>query len=468
MFDKNQLVKVKEFIYEIPSSLRPDMRVPGRVFASAEILDQILTDQSLEQVINVAAMPGIVGWSLAMPDVHEGYGFSVGGVAAFDINAGGVISPGGIGFDINCGVRLIKTGASFGEIKSCLPALTNQIYKEVPAGVGRGGLMKLSLADLNTVLARGSRAMADWGYAVESDLKNCESGGCLEDAVAELVSERAKKRGRDQLGTMGAGNHFVEIQKVADIFDFETAGRLGLFEGEIVIMIHCGSRGLGHQVATDYIKDMLSKLGRYGITLPDRQLACAPFNSKAGQNYFQAMSAAANFAWANRQLITHEVRQAWRKVIGSSQSLELVYDVCHNIAKVENHKLNGRRIKAVVHRKGATRSFPGQPVIIPGSMGTASFVLIGAEQSMWLSFGSACHGAGRVMSRTKARKLVRGAELKRELESKGINISANSMAGLAEEAPEAYKDVDEVVRVVAGLGLAKKVAKLKPVGVVKG
>ncbi|MDI6821061.1 MAG: RtcB family protein [Patescibacteria group bacterium] len=466
--DKSILKKINDYIWEIPQNFRSDMRVPGRIFASEKILRDILKDESLEQVVNVATLPGIQKYSYAMPDIHEGYGFPIGGVAAMDINEG-VISPGGIGFDINCGVRLLRTEKTFDETRSKIPELTNAIYQEVPSGVGVGGRIKMVNNELDRVLERGAEEMFKKGYVTEEDLKNCESGGRLLEANPDLISKHAKDRGRDQLGTIGAGNHFVEIERVDKIFDKPVAEKLGLFENQICIMVHCGSRGLGHQVATDYIQIMLNSLSKYKIAICDSQLASAPFNSREGQNYFRAMSAAANFAWANRQLITWEVREAWRKIFGSSE-LKLVYDVAHNIAKIEEYPStsSGQATKVVVHRKGATRAFPEQPVLIPGSMGTASYVLVGTDESLKQSFGSTCHGAGRVMSRTKAKKIVRGAKLKEEMEEKGIYIKAGSMAGLAEEAPIAYKDIDEVVSVIHEVGLAKKVARLKPVGVIKG
>jgi len=465
LINKNDLKKISDYIWEIPQSCRSDMRVPGRIFASEKMLNDILKDESLEQVVNVATLPGIQKYSLAMPDIHAGYGFPIGGVAAMDIK-NGVISPGGIGFDINCGIRVLESDKTYNEIKDKIPDLTTAIYKEVPSGVGRGGRLKLANKELDAVLASGAEEMFKKGYATERDLKNCESQGQLKEANPELVSQYAKDRGRDQLGTIGAGNHFVEIQRVDEIFDKITVQKLGLFENQICIMVHCGSRGLGHQVATDYIKLMLNSLSKYEIQLPDNQLACAPFKSKEGQDYFAAMSAAANFAWANRQLITWEVRKAWDQIFGENQSrkLLLIYDLSHNIAKVEEYFST----PVVVHRKGATRAFPDQPVLIPGSMGTASYVLVGTEASFKESFGSSCHGAGRTMSRTKAKKIVRGSVLKEELEKRGISVRSGSMAGLAEEAPMAYKDVEEVVNVVQQVGIAKKVARLKPIGVIKG
>lgn len=467
MLKKSDLKKVSEYIWEIPKSHRSDMRVPARIFASEKMLNDILRDESLIQTVNVATLPGIQKYSLAMPDIHEGYGFPVGGVAAMDVESG-VISPGGIGFDINCGVRLIRSDRTYSEIKEKIPDLATAIYEGVPSGVGRGGQLRLVNKELDGVLTHGVQEMRDMGYATNDDLERCESNGQLKEADPDQVSKRAKDRGRDQIGTLGAGNHFVEIQRVDEIFDQKVAGELGLQENQVVIMVHCGSRGLGHQVATDYIKVMLGSLAKYNISIKDNQLACAPFSSPEGKDYFAAMSAAANFAWANRQFITWEIRKAWEKIFGSE--LKLVYDVAHNIAKVEEYpSINSGQVKkVVVHRKGATRSFPGQPVLIPGSMGTASYVLIGADKSLEESFGSSCHGAGRIMSRTKAKKLVRGSVLKEELEEMGISVRAGSPAGLAEEAPIAYKDIEEVVDVVHKIGIAKKVARLKPIGVIKG
>lgn len=470
--DKENLKKVGDYTWEISKSYRADMLVPGRIFASEKILDDVLRDESLEQVVNVATLPGIERWSLAMPDIHEGYGFCVGGVAAMDA-VGGVISPGGIGFDINCGVRILKSEKVLDEVKSKLPALARAIYKEVPSGVGRGGRLKMSDTELDKVLKYGVFRMKELGYATDADLEYCESNGCLKEANPAKVSEVAKDRGRSQLGTMGAGNHFVEVQFVEKIFDEESARQMGIFPNQITVMIHCGSRGLGHQVATDYVRRMLQVMPKYGISVVDRQLASAPIGSPEGNDYFAAMSAAANFAWANRQLISWEVRRAWREIFGGGparQSLSgggellLLYDVAHNIAKFEEYF--GRKV--VVHRKGATRSFPGQPVLIPGSMATASYILLGAEGSMEKSFGSTCHGAGRTMSRTRAKRLISGSDLRGKMEKEGISVEAGSMSGLAEEAPQAYKDVDEVVDVVHKVGLAKKVARLRPVAVIKG
>lgn len=465
MVDKNILRKAGKHAWEIPADYKKGMRVPGRVFASERMLESILGDDSLDQMANVATLPGIWKYSLVMPDAHEGYGAPVGEVAAF-LKEDGIISPGMVGFDINCGVRVLKSDKTHEDIKDNISNLTNSFYEEVPSGVGRGGSLNLSIKELNSVLAEGVGYMLDKGYATENDGENCESKGILEGADPNLVSNKAKQRGRDQLGTIGAGNHFVEIQRVDEIFDKKTAEELGVFKGQVCVMIHCGSRGFGHQVATDYIKIMLNSLDKYGISLVDRQLSCAPFSSEEGRDYFRAMASAANFAWANRQLITYEVRRAWDKVFGGqdSENLKLIYDVAHNIAKIE--KYEGKEL--VVHRKGATRAFPGQPVLIPGSMGTSSYILLGKENSLRESFGSCCHGAGRVMSRTKAKKIVYGEDLKKNLEKQGISVRAGSMAGLAEEAPLAYKDVEEVVDVVYEIGLAGKVARLKPIGVIKG
>lgn len=468
MFDKSKLVKLEDFLWEIPVSFRSDMRVPARIYASDEMIGEIISDKSLEQLVNVAALPGIVNYSLAMPDVHEGYGFPVGGVAAFDAKEG-IISPGGIGYDINCGVRLLKSSMTFKEIEPFLEVLGKAIFKAVPSGVGRGGRLALKGEEFDAVLKNGAGKIVEMGYGDADDLSRIESDGVLKDASPEFVSEMAKKRGRDQLGTLGAGNHFVEVGVVDAVFDEEEAQKIGIFKNQVTALIHTGSRGFGHQIATDYIKIMMGALSRYDIKLPDRELACAPFESKEGKEYFMAMSAGANFAWANRQLITWEVRKAWGEVLGKKDGyLSVVYDVAHNIAKVEEYVLGGVKKRLVVHRKGATRAFPGQPVFIPGSMGTHSYVLVGQDKSLVQSFGSSCHGAGRRMSRTRARKEVSSGELKARLKDMGIVVEAGSMKGLSEEAPEAYKDVNKVVEVIHGAGIAKKVARLKPIAVIKG
>jgi len=465
---KNDLVKVHDFLWEIPKSFRSDMRVPARVYSSEEMLEAILEDRSLEQLINVATLPGIVGYALAMPDVHEGYGFPVGGVAAFSTE-NGIISPGGIGYDINCGVRLLKSSMKKQEIAPHLESLSKALYKGVPSGVGQGGPLVFKGSDLDRILREGVPRLIEMGYGEGSDLSHIESEGVLRDADPSTISPQAKKRGESQLGTMGAGNHFVEVGFVEKIFDQEGAKNLGLSEGQITVLIHTGSRGLGHQVATDYIRKMVHALSKYELNLPDRELACAPFSSKEGQEYWKAMSAAANFAWSNRQLITWEIRKVWSSFFGKEAGpLSLVYDVSHNIAKVEEYVVDGKKQKVVVHRKGATRAFPNQPVLIPGSMGTFSYVLLGEAAAGVESFGSTCHGAGRRMSRTKARKEIGSRELTDRLRSNGISVAAGSSQGLVEEAPEAYKDVNQVVEVVDTAHIAKRVARLKPLAVVKG
>jgi len=468
-FSRKDLIKISDYIWEVPKSFREDMRVPARIFASEKLLDEILSDNSINQLVNLTTLPGIQKYSLAMPDIHEGYGAPIGGVGGLDIQ-NGVISPGFVGYDLNCGVRLLKSNLTYDEIKAYLAELTKELYREIPSGVGRGGRLKLNNQELDRILEGGARRIIEMGYGDEKDLERIESNGKLNEANADCVSKTAKERGRDQLGTIGAGNHFVEIDKVEKIFDKEMAEKFGLFENQICILIHTGSRGLGHQVATDYIRKMLSVLSKYEIELPDRELACAPFLSPEGQEYFFAMSSSANFAWANRELITWEVRKAWQNVLGkkSAKELEILYDVAHNIAKIEEYEIDGKMKKLIVHRKGATRAFPNQPVLIPGSMGTASYVLVGQQKSLEYSFGSTCHGAGRRMSRAKAKKTIRGSELKKELENRGIAVEAGSMSGLAEEAPEAYKDVNEVVEIVHQIGIAQKIAKLKPIGVIKG
>jgi tRNA-splicing ligase RtcB len=473
------LIKISEYLREIPKSYRADMLVPARIFATEKMLSDISRDRSLEQLVNVATLPGIQKYALVMPDAHEGYGFPIGGVAA-TAHPDGAISPGGIGYDINCGVRLLKSKLSFEEVKNYLNELADGLYREIPSGVGRGGRLKLNSRELDDVLKKGVQWALEKDFALKDDLAHIESSGCLPDADPGKVSDHAKKRGRDQLGTLGAGNHFVEIDIVEEILSDDYAQSFGLSLNQIVILIHTGSRGLGHQVATDYIRIMMKAMPRYGITVPDRELVCVPFSSTEGQDYFFAMSAAANFAWTNRQLITDEVRNVWKNILGNSGGeLDILYDVAHNIAKIEEHSLfsppqTGRGkegeglMKLIVHRKGATRAFPNQPVIIPGSMGTASYVLVGTEKAMEESFGSTCHGAGRAMSRHAALRAVNGQKLKSDLEKEGISIRVGSVRGLAEEAPMAYKDINEVVSVVHSAGIAKKVARLRPLVVIKG
>jgi len=473
---KKDLVKINDYLWEIPKKFRADMRVPARVYADEKMLEGILEDRSLEQLVNDSTLPGVYRYTLAMPDCHEGYGAPIGGVIATQ-SPEGIISPGLTGYDINCGVRVLSSGLESKEVEPYLDSLMNQIQRDVPSGVGRGGNVKLSPEAMENVLEKGVKWVVEKGYGEKEDIEHCEEEGAMAGAVAAAVSERAKARGRDQLGTLGSGNHFLEVQKVEEIFDEEVAKVFGLFKGQATVMIHSGSRGLGHQVCTDYVRIMHNALSKYQIKLPDPELACVPFNSPEGQQYFGAMIASANFAWANRQLIMYLVRKAWQKVLGEKGGfLKLIYDVAHNIAKTEEHQ--GKQL--VVHRKGATRAFPaghsevpsayraiGQPVLIPGTMGTASYILVGTAQAQE-TFYSVCHGAGRVLSRHAAIKQIQGAKLRRQLEEKGIIVRCLSNRGLAEEAPLAYKDIHNVVDVVVKVGLAKLVARLKPMGVVKG
>ncbi|MFC1841991.1 RtcB family protein [Candidatus Dependentiae bacterium] len=474
-------MKLEDYLYEIPKSYRPDMRVPARVYANEKMLDDIVNDRSLWQLVNISTLPGIQKYSIAMPDIHQGYGFPIGGVAATAIDEGGVISPGGIGYDINCGVRLLVANSNAAELQPYMQKLATEIFHAIPSGVGKGGKLKLNLQDMDKVLRDGAKFMVGLGYGDMSDLEFCEERGCMSAAESAAVSERAKKRGRDQLGTLGSGNHFLEVQVVDKIYDEKAAQAFGLAEGLVTVMIHCGSRGLGHQTCTDYVRTMIKKLPEWGYILPDRELVCAPFTSQEAQDYFAAMAAAANFAWANRHTIAHWTREAWQRILGKDTWLTTIYDVSHNLGKVEKHTIDGVEKKVVMHRKGATRSFGpgrpenpakymsvGQPVLIPGTMGTASYVLVGTEECMETAFGTCCHGAGRRMSRSKAKKLVRGSKLREELEARGIIIRCESDPGLAEEAPLAYKDVDNVVSVVHDAKLAKKVARLTPLAVIKG
>ena len=467
----SELRQVEEMVWELPASA--GMRVPARVFADRELLGSIAGEASLEQLANVAALPGVFGAVLAMPDVHQGYGFPVGGVAAMELPEG-VVSPGGVGYDINCGVRLLALPLTEAELGGRREALVHEISRAVPAGAGKEAGRGGKPTDLDRVLTEGSRVLGS-----DDDVTRTESGGCLPGADPSVVSARAKERGRGQLGTMGSGNHFVEVQSVDAVLDAEAAEAFGLREQQVTVLIHSGSRGLGHQVCTDYVKEMDAAMRRYGIRLVDRQLACAPASSPEGRAYLAAMAAAANFAWSNRQAIADAVRRAVGRILGpdAARGTRQVYDVAHNVAKEEVY--DGRRL--LVHRKGATRAFPagapdipaefraaGQPVFIPGSMGTASYVLAGQHGSVAKSFGTTCHGAGRTLSRTAARKRIGGAELRRELEARGIVVRCPSVKGLAEEAPFAYKDVERVVRVVEVAGLARRVARLVPLGVVKG
>jgi tRNA-splicing ligase RtcB len=483
MVQRRDLRRLGPFEWEIPTSVRSDMRVPVRLFASAELLDAIEGDASLEQAVNAATLPGVVGEVLVMPDVHQGYGFPIGGVAATELPSG-VISPGAIGYDINCGVRLLASRVELAAVEPAMDDLASALDAACPSGVGRGGRMRLE----DRALERACREGGEWarkeGFGSDSDVARTEEGGYLRGADFSKVSGRARERGRPQMGTLGAGNHFIEVEVVEAVFDDVAASAMGLSEGCLTVMIHCGSRGFGHQVCTDYVKSFQKAVQRYGIRLPDRELVCAPLDSPEGQAYEGAMRAAANYAFANRQVLAHLARQAFEQALrGRSKNTHLhqVYDIAHNIGKTEEHQVGGARRRVCVHRKGATRAFGpgfvdlppeyrpiGQPVLVPGSMGTASWVLVGTAKSMERSFGSCCHGAGRTMSRRQAKRSIRGDALRSELEGRGIKVRAGSMPGLAEEAPQAYKDVDAVVEAVVGAGIARKVARLRPVAVVKG
>ncbi|GAB4535428.1 MAG: RtcB family protein [Anaerolineae bacterium] len=483
MVQSRDFQRIDKYVYEVPQSFRADMRVPARFYADPELMEGALRDNSLEQLVNTATLPGVVKHALAMPDIHQGYGFPIGGVVATEL-PDGVISPGGVGYDINCGVRLLGTHLDRDEVAPYLDELASTLYANCPSGVGKGGNIKLKAGELERLLEEGALWALGRGFATEADLERTEESGCLKGADAGAVSQRAKERGKDQVGTLGAGNHFIEVDVVVEVFDEAGADRMGLFPGQIAVQIHCGSRGLGHQVCSDYVNRFQKAIHQYGIQLPDRELVCAPLSSPEGQAYLAAMKAAANYAFANRQVLTHHIRRSFEAALAGkvrNYHVYQVYDIAHNMAKVEEHEIDGRRVKLCVHRKGATRAFGpgspvlpdvyrdiGQPVLVPGSMGTASWVLLGTRASMAHTFGSSCHGAGRTMSRAKAKKTIWGAELREELEAGGIHVRAGSMAGLAEEAPAAYKDVDRVVEVVHGAGIATKVARLEPLAVIKG
>jgi tRNA-splicing ligase RtcB len=483
MVHLDNLERLDEYLWEIPKSYRYDMRVPARIYASRKLLKQALTDKSVEQLINATTLPGIEGYAIAMPDVHQGYGFPVGGVAATRL-PDGVISPGAIGYDINCGVRLLASDLSAKQLEPYLDDLASALYRNCPSGVGEQGRYQLSDNELDDILMRGAHWCFDNDLASAEDILRTEESGRLRGADPAQVSQHARERGRNQLGTLGSGNHFLEVERVAGILDEESAASYGLRPNQIVVMIHCGSRGLGHQVCTDHVRDFQKTLTHYKIELPDRELVCAPLNSPEGAAYRAAMQAAANFAFANRQALAMQVRESFDQVLANSRlsaHLRQVYDVAHNIGKIEQHVVSGQVMELCVHRKGATRAFPpfheeipsdyrsvGQPVLVPGSMGTASYVLAGTAGAMGHSFGSTCHGAGRMMSRTAAKKQVRGETLKQELNQRGIRVRAGSMAGLAEEAPLAYKQVEEVIAVVEGAGIARAVARLEPLAVIKG
>jgi tRNA-splicing ligase RtcB len=475
--------KIGENQYQIDADSNLGMKVPVRIYANEALMQKMLSDRTIMQARNVASIPGIVGHSVVLPDGHEGYGFPVGGVAAMDAEDG-MISPGGVGYDINCGVRLLRSNLTEDVVRSKLKELVTDLFSSIPSGVGSKGAVKLTHSELDEVLVKGVNWAIDHGYGSSDDADVCEENGQIQNADPNKVSDKARKRGAPQLGSLGSGNHFLEVQKVAEIHDEEAAKRMGIEEGTITILIHCGSRGFGHQVCSDYLRVSEQAMEKYNISLPDRELACVPNNSEEGESYRKAMFSALNYAWSNRQMLTHWTRNSFQRVFNQSESdldMKLVYDVAHNIAKVEKHRVGGEERKLVVHRKGATRAFPanrdeipskyrdlGQPVLVPGSMGTSSWVLLGQPNSMDLSFGSTAHGAGRTMSRSKARRNYTEDDVKKSLNDKGIFIKALTRDGVVEETPQAYKDVDSVVNVSHDLGIATKVAKLVPIGVIKG
>jgi tRNA-splicing ligase RtcB len=475
--------KIGQLTYKIEPDSSQGMRVPVTIYANENLLEKMMLDRTIRQAINVSSIPGIVGSSVVLPDGHEGYGFPVGGVAAMDAEEG-MISPGGVGYDINCGVRLLRTGLKENEVRPKLKDLVTDLFNSVPSGVGSKGAIKLNQSQLDEVLVNGVGWAINNGYGNKEDAEVCEENGNIANADPDKVSDRAKKRGAPQLGSLGSGNHFLEIQKVAEIHDEEAAKRMGLEKDQVTILTHCGSRGFGHQVCSDYLRVSEQALKKYDISLPDRELACVPNSSEEGESYRKAMFAALNFAWSNRQMITHWTRKSFERVFKQSESdleMNLVYDVAHNIAKVEKHNVDGKLRSVVVHRKGATRAFPanrdevpskyrdlGQPIFIPGSMGTASWVLLGQPNSMNLTFGSTAHGAGRTMSRSKARRNYTESQVKKYLSDKGIVVKSLTRDGIVEETPQAYKDVDSIVNVSHELKIATKVAKLVPIGVIKG
>ena len=479
MISKSDFKKINDYLWEIPRSFRYDMRVSARIYASEKMLEDIFRDRSIPQLINGTTLPGIVKYAIAMPDCHEGYSVPIGFVGATRISDG-IISPGACGFDINCGMRLLKSEHSEKELSSFLEKLATEIQRQVPSGLGRGRKIKLSIDQVNRILEGGVPFLVKKGYGSKEDIENCESGGRLEQADASTVSDKAKNRGRGQVGTLGSGNHFLEVQKVEKIFNEQIANAFGLFKDQVVIMIHTGSRGLGHQVCTDYLKTMIPAMQRYKINMPDREFACVPFKSVEGQKYFSAMAGAANYAWSNRHMIAHYIKGALKKILGEKEELELLYDVAHNIIKREKHLIDGQETEVIIHRKGSTRAFPpkhpeipekykevGQPILTPGSMGTASYILAGTEKSQeaWYTVN---HGAGRTMSRGAARRRFSGQQVIQELEAKGIIVKYQSPRGIVEEAPLAYKDINSVVEIIDKAGLAKKVAKLIPLAVIKG
>jgi len=479
---KDIVIKVRESVWEVPTDYKECMRVPGRIFLDEEALKD-LEKGAIDQVANVACLPGIQKFSISLPDIHFGYGFSIGGVAAFDAS-NGIISPGGVGFDINCGVRLLKTNLDHEEVKPKVKELIDTLFRNVPSGVGSKGKIRLKGGQIDDVLKNGAEWAVENGYGWEEDLEHLEENGKMENANPTTVSEKAKKRGIPQLGSLGSGNHFLEVQRIDKIFDEKAAKAYGLEAGKVTVLIHTGSRGCGHQICSDYLKIMDKAYKKYNIRIPDRQLACAPVSSEEAIEYFQAMAAAANYAWANRQMIVHWVRESFEQVFNKpaeDMEMEILYDVAHNIAKKETHTINGLKREVYVHRKGATRAFGpgrkeipskyrkiGQPVIIPGTMGTASYVLHGTETAMKETFGSTAHGAGRKMSRAGAKRTYHGEKVQRNLLKRGIYVRATSMPVIAEEAPGAYKDVDIVVNTSHRTGISHLIAKMIPLGVAKG
>jgi tRNA-splicing ligase RtcB len=476
--------KLDNFRYEIPQKYKIEMRTKGIIYADAKMMKSVVKDNAPEQVANVATLPGIVGNSMAMPDIHWGYGFPIGGVAAFSMEDG-IVSPGGVGFDINCGVRMLTTNMDVKDVEPKIRDLIDKMFENVPSGVGSKGKVRVDNQTLTRVLESGAKWAVDEGYGWDEDLRHLEENGCYKIADSEKVSHKAVERGKSQLGSLGAGNHFLEVQRVEKLMEPDIAKNWGVtHEDQVVVMIHTGSRGCGHQIASDYIRVMEQAGRRYGIKLLDRQLACAPIHSDEGQDYLKAMACGANFAWTNRQMILHWVRESFAKIFGQSpesMGLNVIYDVAHNIAKIEEHEVDGKRTELCVHRKGATRAFGrgrkeiaeeyrdiGQPVLIPGDMGTASYLLVGTDAAMKETWGSTCHGAGRVMSRKAATRKFRVDQVKGLLSSRGIYIRAASKDGIVEEAPDAYKDIDDVVRVAEGAGISKIVARMRPLGVVKG
>ncbi len=483
MIRKQDLYRINDYLWEIPTSFHREMNVPVWIFADEELLEDALGDLSLTQGVNVACLPGLVGHVAIMPDVHQGYGMPIGGVMAAKVPEG-IISPGAVGYDINCGVRVLASSIEYQTAIPYLNDLASTLYRNCPSGVGKGGSLPLSVEEFDRVCRQGARWALAQGYATPEDLERTEEFGCLEGADPDKASQRAKQRGKGQLGTLGAGNHFLEVDLVDEIFDPEAAQVMGLELGCLAVQIHCGSRGFGHQICTDYVHDFQWAVINYGIKLPDRELVCAPFDSPEGQAYLAAMKAAANYAFANRQALAYHARRSFQEVFGTqagAEPLRQVYDIAHNMAKIETHQIEGQELTVCVHRKGATRAFGpgfvglpveyrplGQPVLVPGSMGTESWILLGTTANEELSFGSSCHGAGRVMSRRQAKRTIRGDRLREKLEHEGINIRAGSMPGLAEEAPQAYKNVSRVVDTVSKAGIAHKVARLRPIAVVKG